>query len=609
MTRRTQEQKRQYSLPTVPRRTVLKGAAATGLFVTVPWGTGRVRALDGETLDPDSIPKWEDPLPRPGVMEPVSKKEGVDRYEIDLTQFTQQVLPNSMTGKDTTLWGYGGTYPAATIEARPGRKVEVEYINELPPHHLLSVDTRIHGAEEDVPEVRTVTHLHGGVVAPEDDGYPEAWVGVEMDGMDRTLVPNPDPDNLVPYKQPKEYPNDQQPGTLWYHDHALGITRLNVYAGLAGFYLLRDPMENSLPSGKYEVPILIQDRSFDEDGELFYPAGDDDAYEAEFAGNVPVVNGKAYPYLEVEPRTYRFRFLNGSNGRTFNLNLYNENADNDTDVPLFQQIGVDLGFLEEVVTVGPGGDVPSLLLSGAERADVIVDFSDHENTTFTLTNNAEFPYTGENDGPDIDSIGEIMQFRVTDSVSNQGGNKSLSEFLRAINRKYPEPDVMESGTTRYMTLDSGEHNGLDTHFLNLALWDDGPTTWNGDPRVVRPELGTSEEWMLANTTGDSHPIHIHLVDFEVLGRHEFDAAGFTAARDDYMDDNSNPKPSVSDYLGGSQPPTLNNRIKKDTVLVNPDEAVRIRPAFTGFTGYFVWHCHILEHEDQEMMLPYVVMES
>jgi spore coat protein A len=589
-----------YRTVTVPRRTVLKGAAAAGLFATVPWSTGRVRALVGVT--PFNVRKFEEPLPIPGVLTPFDTSGGVDRYEISLTEFEQQVLPEPEPTDNygtTTVWGYAGTYPGGTIEATPGRPVEVTYSNDLPrdDEHLLSVDTRVHGTAG-VPAVRTVTHLHGVVVAPVDDGYPEAWVspgGVTDD------------ESPVPHTPTKYYPNDQEPTTLWYHDHAIGITRLNVYAGLAGFYLLRDELESELPSGDREVPIVIQDRSFQENGDWFYlPGGDTGPYEAEFFGDTAVVNGKAYPYLEVVPGRYRFRVLNGSNGRTFNLTLYNETTDSTTDVPLFNQIGVDQGFLRSIVTVGPGGDLPSLLLSGAERADVVVDFSAHAGQTFTLRNDAEAPYTGAND-PTIfptTALPTLMQFRVAD-VPAENYRRPVAAYnglLGRIGRKYNERRVPDSGIVRQMTLDSGEHDGLDTHFLNLTLWDD-------ETAIVRPTLDTRETWELYNTTGDSHPIHTHLVDFEVVEREGFDAAAFTAARESWLADGSLPEPDPSDYLvpGTLRDPALNERIKKDTVLVNPNEVVRIRPAFTGFEGYYVWHCHILEHEDQEMMPPFEVV--
>ncbi|WP_416840291.1 multicopper oxidase family protein [Haloferax sp. DFSO52] len=616
------------------RRTVLKGAVAVGLFSTVPWSVGRVRAQATDSdLNFTEDDKWVDPLPRPGVMDPVSKKGGVDYYEISMTEFQQQVLPSTMGNKPTTLWGYGGTYPAATIEARPDRPVKVKWMNELGTDwndiprntHLLSVDKRVHGADHGVPEIRTVVHLHGGVAAEEDDGYSEAWVS-----PDGTTYP----DSPVPYKQIKEYPNRQEPGTLWYHDHALGITRLNVYAGLAGFYLLRERVENSLPTGEYEIPILLQDRSFEADGSLLYPDGTGDEFEAEFWGDVPVVNGKAYPYLEVEPRKYRFRFLNGSNGRTFNLKFYNVGEASYDDVPVMEQIGVDLGFLDDVVTVGPGGMVPSLLLSGAERADVVVDFSDFEGEEFFVDNGTGIPYAGEefvprgdpdNTGIDVD-MREMLKIKVTKPLSAPDDSIPSDRFLKLIGRtidRYDfEPPVTDSGVTRTFTLDSAvleveEDIEYDSHFLDLSLWSD-------EDAVVDPKLNTSETWEFVNTTGDSHPIHLHLVDMEVLERQAFtwdDGTGdeYAGVAQVYIDEYAEylenggikpEKPDVKTYItmGDTTLPTPNNAVKKDTVLVNPNEMLRVKVDFTGFAGRFAWHCHILEHEDQEMMLPYEVVE-
>ena len=607
---------------TADRRTVLKAAGGIGLFTSVPWRTGEEGQRTGETSLDITDHKWEDPLPRPASLHPSSRRGGVDRYEIELTEFEQTVLPSSM-GTDTTLWGYGGSYPAATIEARPGRPVEVEFVNNLPQDHLLSVDERIHGADDGAPPVRTVTHLHGGVNEPEDDGYPEAWV--TPDGK-TTADFESIPDSDVPYKQPKTYPNEQRPGTLWYHDHAFGITRLNVYAGLAGFYLLRDPMEEVLPSGRFEIPILLQDRTFNDDGSLFYPPGDDEDYEAEFAGDVPVINGKVYPFIDVDPRAYRFRVLNGSNNRVFNIRLYNEDGETYHDVPLLQQIGVDLGFLETVVEVGPGGTagpngpLESLLLSGAERADVVVDFSDFAGTTFTVRNDAEFPYAGEDSGPDSPTIGELFQIRVRERGSEET-SIPLQRFLDRVNERYSSPAAADSGITRTFTLDSAgyeietedsEEVELDTHFLDLSFWED-------DDAVVAPTLGTSEVWELYNTTGDSHPIHLHLVDFEVLSRQAFrwddetdDGEAYQEAAEEFVAGEADSRPAIDDYVtlsGEAVPPNPNDRRHKDTVLVNPGEIVRIRPAFTGHTGRFPWHCHILEHEDQLMMLQYEVVSD
>ncbi|KAB1187416.1 MULTISPECIES: multicopper oxidase family protein [Haloferax] len=633
----TQKQKDSAGKTGLSRRTVLKGAAAVGLFSTLPWSVRRARAQATQTPLDFTGHKWQDPLPRPGVMTPDSRKGGVDHYEISMTEFQQQVLPSTMGDKPTTLWGYGGTYPAATIEARPDRPVSVKWMNELGTdwqgnsrggEHLLSVDKRVHGADHGAPEIRTVVHLHGGVAAEQDDGYSEAWVTPEGKTTDDFAAI---PDSPVAYKQTKEYPNRQEPGTLWYHDHALGITRLNVYAGLAGFYLLRDPVENSLPSDEYEIPILLQDRSFTSGGELQYPDGTDDSFEAEFWGDVPVVNGKAYPCLEVEPRKYRFRFLNGSNGRTFNLKFYNEDSESYDDAPVMEQIGVDLGFLDDVVTVGPGGMVPSLLLSGAERADVVVDFSDFEGEEFILDNGTGIPYAGEDfvprgdDSIDVD-MREMLKIKVTKPLSEPDNSIPSDQFLKVIGKKIDRydftPEVTDTDITRTFSLDSAtleveEGVEYDSHFLDLSLWSD-------EDAVVDPELNTSETWEFVNTTGDSHPIHLHLVDMEVLERESFtwnDGTGDTYAQhaQDYINayaeylENGGmkpEKPDVKSYItpDAVTPPTPNNTVKKDTVLVNPNEMLRVKVDFTGFAGRFAWHCHILEHEDQEMMLPFEVVE-
>lgn len=238
----------------------------------------------------------------------------------------------------------------------------VKWINDLPFEHLLPVDRSIEGAEPKHPSVRTVVHLHGGRVLPENDGFPEAWFTKDCKKRGPKFL------HEVYY-----YPNCQRPAPLWYHDHALGITRLNVYAGLAGLYFIRDKHEESLnfPSGKFEIPLLIQDRSFYPNGELFYPSQPDPlppvspspnpSIVPEFFGDTFFVNGKVWPYLEVEPRKYRFRIYNGSNARFFQLQLSSGQT--------FVQIGSDGGLFEEPVYVN------EIILAPAERADVIVDFS------------------------------------------------------------------------------------------------------------------------------------------------------------------------------------------------------------------------------------------
>ncbi len=212
----------------------------------------------------------------------------------------------------TSLWGYNGMWPGPTFEVRRGQALSVNWTNQLPTKHFLPIDTTIHGSEEAIPQVRTVVHVHGAQVLPESDGYPDAWV--TSDGKT----------GPVNGTNPAHYPNNQQAATLWYHDHAIGITRLNVYAGLAGFYLIRDDEEDALnlPSGQFEIPLLLQDRKFNPDGSLLYPAAQNGTHPVwiqEFFGDTICVNGKATPFLEVEPRKYRFRLVNGSNSRFYHL--------------------------------------------------------------------------------------------------------------------------------------------------------------------------------------------------------------------------------------------------------------------------------------------------
>ncbi len=254
------------------------------------------------------LANYVDPLPVPAVIRPSNNGEPV---HIRMKQFRHKLhrdLP------PTSLWGYNGTWPGPTFEVRRGQSLSVRWTNELPTKHFLPIDKTVHGAEASVPEVRTVVHVHGARTLPESDGYPDAWY--TSDGKT----------GPVPCANPSHYPNDQAATTLWYHDHALGITRLNVYAGLAGFYLIRDDQEDTLnlPSGEFEIPLMIQDRTFNEDGSLLYPSaknGTKPIWIQEFFGETICVNGKATPFLEVEPRKYRFRIVNGSNSRFYHLTL------------------------------------------------------------------------------------------------------------------------------------------------------------------------------------------------------------------------------------------------------------------------------------------------
>src|SRR5262245_17469436 len=325
-----------------------------------------------------------DPLPIPRTMPFTRLPDGRPFYDVGMVPIHQKLHRDLAP---TLLWGYNGSYPGSTFEARSGEPIRVLWRNALPSTHPLPIDTTIHGAEPDKPAVRTVVHLHGEKDLPDSDGYPEAWFTRDFE-------------KTGPYYKSSyyDYPNDQRAATLWYHDHALGITRLNNYMGLSGMYILRDEIEASLnlPSGDFEIPLVIQDRSIAPDGSLIYPVQVTDdpdprvppVWIPEFFGDLLLVNGKIWPFLDVEPRKYRFRILNGSNSRFYRLALAESN---DAGMltgnrgPDFVQIGSDGGLLSQPVLR------TTIVAAPAERFDVIVDFSDHGGASFVLTNDANAP--------------------------------------------------------------------------------------------------------------------------------------------------------------------------------------------------------------------------
>jgi FtsP/CotA-like multicopper oxidase with cupredoxin domain len=363
-----------------------------------------------------------------------------------------------------------------------------------------------------------------------------------------------------------------------------------VYAGLAGFYLLRDPeLEGSLklPSGEYERELVIQDRTFDAQGQLLYPrAGVDPSahpfWVPEFFGNTILVNGKVWPYLDVEPRTYRLRLLNGSNARFYNLRL--------SDGRPFVQIGSDGGFLAAPVPVH------ALLLAPGERADVIVDFSGRKTgTRITVTNDARAPFP-EGDRPDPRTVGRIMQFRVVPLTARD------TSVIPARLGTPPAPG--QPAVTRTLTLDeeTGPRGPL-AALLDGKRW--------AAPVSEMPKLGATELWELVNLTMDAHPIHLHLVTFQVLNRQAFRAHAF-------MDAPAGQRQLEHYLVGQPKAPDPGERGWKDTVRANPKEVTRILVRFAPRDGgtfpfdataapAYVWHCHILEHEDNEMMRPYAVV--
>jgi len=522
-------------------------------------------ALETSYRTPATVERYIDPLRIPPKLAPAATRNGVDVYHVHMSEFSSSMhsqLP------PTRRWGYEAQCPGPTIEAVRGRPVEIHWHNQLPVQHIFQVDPTIHGAMPPAPAVRTVPHLHGARTRSESDGLPEKWFA---------------PGAVARYS----YTNNQQAATLWYHDHAVGITRLNVYAGLSGFYLLRDDAERAmnLPSGDHEIPLLLQDRTLDENGQLVYAPTFDDGkplapgkWGSEFFGQLPVVNGAIYPYLNVEPRPYRLRVLNGSNSRFFNL--YFNLAKHPTDIPAlvtFQQIGTDGGFLPKPVPLN------KVLLGPAERGDLIIDFSDLAGKTVTLSNDAAAPYPGwEFATTHHAQLYELMQFRVALPLAGKSQSVTLTSFP-----SYTPLKADGSITTRDFVL--SEQMDADGRSIGMQIngkrYDDAVT------ETVK--LGSVEQWRFINATDDAHPMHLHLVQFEILHRQGFDIAAFRGGK--------------LQLVGIPRPPAANESGRKDTAVVNPRDVLTIHVHFEGYAGRYVFHCHMLEHEDNDMMRPYEVI--
>jgi spore coat protein A len=344
---------------------------------------------------------------------------------------------------------------------------------------------------------------------------------------------------------------------LWYHDHALGINRLNVFAGLVGLFFVRDSVEDvlHLPRGRYEIPLVICDRAFTRDGQLAYPVSGDpqSPWVNEFEGDAVLINGKILPYLEVEPRKYRFRVLNAANSRFFDLSLSNEQA--------FHQIGTDLGLLPAPVAIH------SVLLAPGERADLVVDFSHQAGAKITLQDEEE----------------ALMEFRVA--------RNHVTDTSRLPSTLRPLHGLAESLAVHSRTLTLSDVYAKNSDVPTAMLLNG--TRWHM-PVTEKPVLNSVEIWNLVNVNEETHPIHLHLVRFQVLDRRRFDVMAFQ-------------EQGVFHWAGPAVPPEPGEAGWKDTVRATQGTVTRIIARFEGFTGRYVWHCHILEHEDNEMMRPFEVV--
>jgi FtsP/CotA-like multicopper oxidase with cupredoxin domain len=637
--------------------------------------------------DPAIQPKFQTYVPNaldPGFIYDTSK--GKIKVAVGQTvQMTGLVAPDGVTPVPTTVWGYGDdklyTWPGRTFQVRSYEPLEVKWenrLNKLP--YLLTgkdntslghgdytgrsvVDTNLHWAyalhgyedytiEKDGTPI--VAHLHGGHTDYQFDGNPEFFFSPNYTIYGPQWV-----DKKYLYK------NDQGAGTLWYHDHALGITRLNVYTGMAGFYIVRDDVDTGLPDNPlglpaypYELAYAIQDRMFKNNGELFYPAFPGDPfYEgfiteegatlppaafpgggptalAEFFGDHMVVNGKIWPKTDVEPRHYRMRLLNGTDSRfmvlrfrviapSADVNPQVETGFTHANDPIanpvtFWVIGSDQGL------AGSATEVDTLVFEPGSRYDVVFDFSKVPAGSRVIVENigGDEPFGGDIPGPQVFGYTDrVMAFDVVEPLSGvpdnfdpylvaeYGGNTlgvtrtrkvALFEGLDEYDRLQPLLGTAEPATD-YAGNPINWPDTPEYQAVGLTGQMEGAIGWHS-PTTENPALGSTEIWEIYNATGDAHPVHLHLVNFEILDRKEFTA--------DVV-----PQPIVQhngavgqgfrleNIVDGAIVPPLDGYTEnapKDMVTALPGQVTRIKATFDK-PGRYVWHCHILSHEDHEMM--------
>jgi spore coat protein A len=600
-------------------------------------------------LDPTTKTKFEDPML---VVKDAGLRYDVtgltDKITVKMAE-TTQYLGIKIGGNpySTKVWGYQfpglpPTYPGATMVAKENERVMIRWENELP-GHFLPVDRTMHMAHPndihtldeikawyDADNVPTVAHLHGGHTESASDGLPEAWFTQGFAEKGNYFV-----------KKNYRYDNTQESATLWYHDHALGITRLNVYAGLAGFYLLRDDNEENLvntgvlPGGDYEIEIVIQDKMFDTNGELFWPAfpGEEPYNEfietplptdvfpdggptalAEFFGDYILVNAMTWPKLDVEPRKYRFRLLNGSDSRFYVLEFRDTEGEayGGATGSSFLQIGTDDGLLPEPVPL------TQLLIAPGERMDLVVDFTGLSGSSIYLRNfGPDEPYGGgepdvDFDAADPNTTGQIMRFDVSGTAPTTDATVTLGTTLRA-----PIVPLVPDGETRNLVLFEGMDN-YERLMPMLGTLADGSLTWN-DPITENPMKNDVEMWEVYNATGDAHPVHLHLVKFQIVNREPFttvDGNGVplpepeVTAKDQLLHNGEYGTGFILneediELSGDVRDPEDNEKGWKDTAVMLPGEVTRVIAKFDR-NGRYVWHCHILSHEDHEMMRPFQV---
>ncbi len=539
----------------------------------------------------------------------VGQRVSGQSLQVGMFEFQQNVLPDSFYSSlsssfrnGTRLWGYAvgqsGTnpsprYPGVTVEAKRGTPITVKYVNNLPGspvlRQYLTIDQTIHWADPLQQGMRfdaysgpipTVAHLHGGENQSTSDGVPEGWfTNNGLHGKGYSTYTATGGNSAVYY-----YPNNQQATTLWFHDHALGITRINVYSGLTAFYLIRDQFDTGLagnplglPAGNQEIELLIQDRQFDTNGQLLFPDSDNNPsavdgppsnpkihpfWIPEFFGDTMLVNGRTWPVLKVEPRRYRFRAVNACNARFVRMGLVD--ASSGATGPAMYQIGTDGGLLDTPVKLlgqpepaSDGTPTPStrLFIAPSERADFIIDFTGLQGKSFTLTNDGQVPFPSGAVLDPADPTREVMRFQVSLPLSGRdttynpaggaplrGGKNQEPVIVRLVD---PVTGALAAGVTpsvkRQLVLFEFEDpsgNGDNTQgtpvedLINNSKWigkrdggGDAPIPGAGSDQFGQglfitelPRIGSTEVWEFMNTTVDAHPIHIHLIQFQLLNR-------------------------------------------------------------------------------------------
>ncbi|OEU85399.1 copper oxidase [Streptomyces abyssalis] len=623
----------------VARRKFLTAGAVGGAAMSLPLDVlgGRAHALTGaatghgdtgsSVTQTPPLEKYVDPLPRPKTAVPdPSVYPDADYYEFTMRQgswrFHRDLGP-------ATVWGYwaknpenpdrptGMGYLGPTFSVTKDRPTVVKYRNELPTTHLFQfVIDRIRSGDPQLTPVApppykshppfpaninvwNVVHQHGGFTAPQSDGMP--MQSFSPDGFQGESYSTLDPDRVRRNEAIYAYTNRERSSMLWYHDHAMGMTSLNIYAGLAGLYLVRDPADKQLglPRDEFEVPLILQDRSFHRDGSLAYTMTEREGEDT------PVVNGKAYPFLAVEPRRYRLRILNASNERHWRLKFAVPRDVLPQPTLPFWLIGTDGGFRTPLQML-------NFLIGPAERYDLIVDFSEMPmGTNVTLTNyNAPVHYPG-GAGPEIS---EIMQFKVTERLSGGADRTTPARKLKlpSVSPIKPKPRTRRREWVLYQQ----------------KLF--GTMTFNAVPFMEPSQdfikAGSTEIWEYINPNHDAHPMHVHLVNFQVLNRQPLDAAGYQADYEKWLEGGRKPadKPVLTEYLTGPPiPPDPDEaRSYKDTVKAYSEMVTRIiiqefdpptdtiaslAGSGTKFPATYVTHCHILEHEDDDLMRPWTIV--